>query len=226
VKRLIFIALLLPTMALASSLSDFMSGVRLRTRLNSQTMLDSANLREISARAIQYVSTEAGGFESGFKITTVAGQSFYRIPDSTVQILYASIVSNGYTLSIKSYPPEYVEGDLKLERLEGTDQNAVPRAYKWWNDSIQLIPTPVKADPIYFSTYVRHSFLTLAAATVHLKGDFWEAAQLYACYIVWYSLDEYDKGDKYLALYKVVSDRAKQTAARKIDSGLKGENKQ
>ena len=209
-----------------NTLRAFMNEVRRRTRLYSGSLLNDGLLRDAASKGIQYTSTDAGGLENGFRITTVNGRAFYRVPDSTVQIVYASLVSGGYTKSIKSYPPEYVEGDLSLDHLEGIGPDQVPRAYKWWNDTLQLIPIPVKTDSIYFSTFIRHPLIILDTATVKLKGDFREAAILYTIYKVWMSVDEYGKADAYLKAYRDVADRARAAAVRKVDAGLKGENKQ
>lgn len=224
-KKLLCLILLWSSVS-AATLSSFKSDLRYQTQLRSTTILTDTALTTFCNRAIVFTSTDIGGVEYQWRVILTSGTKFYRIPDSVIQIFGATLVSNGVTKSIKAYPPEFVEEDFKAGAALGAvqpamSQDATPRAYQYWADTLQSIPVPVKTDSLYLKAFVRHPQITLDTATIKLKPQYQEAAMAYACYLVWRSLEQYDKADAWFASYKEIGQRLEKAQARKVDMRTK-----
>lgn len=223
-KKLLCLLMLWSSVS-AATLSSFKSDLRYQTQLRSTTILTDTALTTFCNRAIVFTSTDIGGLEYQWRVPVVSGTKFYRIPDSVIQIFGASLVSNGITKSIKAYPPEFAEEDFKLSTLgavqPGMNSDATPRAYQYWADTIQLIPIPIKADSLYLKGFVRHPQIMADTATIQLKPQYQEAAMAYACYLVWRSLEQYDKAEAWFASYKEIGQRLEKAQARKVDMRTK-----
>ena len=209
-----------------TTLQTFMDEVRQQTRLYSTDVLNDTLLRYASGRAIAYTSSDVGGLESSFRLILTKNVAVYRIPDSTIQIVYLTFRSRGVTKSIKAVPPEYTEQMFNLDQVVGGSADDIPRAYYWWNDSVVFIPQPTSADTVYASTFIRHPMLTLDTSRVRLDADFIEAALHFACYKVWVSLDEYIKAAHELAVYEKIGKRAMEAHVRKFDAAPSPAGKQ
>jgi hypothetical protein len=200
-----------------STAADFMARVRKAVNISNTTGLPDSVLLDLSDRALLWVSTNVGGIETQFAIVTVANQAFYAVPDSLVEITYASIVSWGQTKSAVSWTPQFYDERFKAGKLEGTGVDDVPSAFNFWSDTIQLMPVPTKADTIYFKGYLEHPAVDSSVDAVRLKPAYIEAAVTYATELVWEFLGEYDQAGIYAVKFKEQSAGLTTTYTRKID---------
>lgn len=223
-KKIVFLILILLGFSLQvragtniDSLYDFKRSVRMELNIADNSMIPDSFLIDICQRALLWTSTDCGGIEYTFTVTTVADQAFYAIPDSVVEILYATIVSNKYTKSIKSWPPSFSEEAFgsSLGEEEGEDQT--PAAYNWWADSIQLIPVPIQVDTVYLKSFIEHSVVSADGDDVQLKSPYIEAAVAYACHLAYRRLQEYENAAGYLAMYGGIKNEVRAKYTRKFD---------
>lgn len=181
----------------------FQDGIRNQLKITSTTMLPESIVIEISKRALLWTSTDIGGYEQLIRFATVADKPFYPVPDSITEILFATLIStnNKITKSIKAWHPEYFEDAFDLQELTGEGDDQTPKAYNYFSDTIQIIPTPSKADSIFLKCYMEHPMPVTADSTIHLRPAFAEAALMYACSEVQAYLGRYNESDFYMARY-------------------------
>lgn len=194
--------------SLYPTLNRFVGAVRNQTQIYSTSLLADTVARELSRSAIISVSTDFRGVEKRVKITTVNGQAFYQLPDSVVKIISGTVIAGKLTRSIKAWNPPYFEDFYNLTQLggattTGNDPDAIPKAYYYWADTLQLLPIPVKTDSIYLSCYIRHSPMVTASDTLmRLKSGYDEAAIYLACHKVLLSLQMYEEAATYYGYYE------------------------
>lgn len=203
--------------------------VRTETGFHSTTYLPDTTLVDFCQRALVYTSTDIGGIEMQWKFNTVARTAFYAIPDTIVEILHASLISEQITFTLKAWYPEFFS-DLN-EYLDGTeftpfgeDKDEVPAAYNYWADSIQLIPIPQKVDSVYLKCYVEYpSHDTAAGDSLHLIGSYSEAAIAYAIYLTYKRARLFDEAAAYLNRYKELKIELRTRYRRKLNAASAGQ---
>lgn len=203
------ILLLLTSLAWADKpfieLGTMKPSVRKKVRIWDTQQLPDSTLTTFCQEGLITASVECRGIESRFRIITDTGQTFYAIPDTVVEIVFASNVSNGVTKSIRSIWPQYFEELYTVTTLAseaGANSDAVPQAYKYWADSVQLIPVPIKVDTIYFDCYVEHPLLDNDSQNVRLRGNYNDAALYLTCQKVYESLEMWDAAGRMEAMYE------------------------
>lgn len=230
--RYIFIILLFCSSVYSSSaiptFKDFKEQVRTESRMHDTSHLPDTTLVRFSKRALLYTSVDIGGVEMQWKFNTAARTAFYAIPDTITQIVHATLISEGYTFTIKAWHPEFYKelfpDGIEISHLEeasgGFDIDAVPLAYNYWADTIQLIPIPQKVDSVYLKTFVEYPVVdTTDAATIKFTNDaYTEAAITYCIYLIFKRSHMYESAALYLARYKELRTELKQAYTRKINA--------
>lgn len=205
-------------------LQDLTSAVRQQTVL-STSLLPESTLVELCQIAIEWTSIDCGGVEGQIVVRTVAGQKFYRIPDTVVEVLSATQVGQGNQYGLVAILPQWWEKLYDgFRTLGGSDgEEAYVRGYHYWDDTLQLLPAPSRTDDsIILKAYFNHPDCDTSAAkdTLRFKSGYDQAAFFYACYLADYNVKMFDDGDRYLAAYEKHRDALKATYARKFDYGL------
>jgi hypothetical protein len=171
------------------SVGQMMSEARQLIGVESTTLLPDTTLRGCVLRSLVWTSTDIGGVESQYRFVTVALQAFYAIPDSTTEVLGATVrTEGGQTRSLKAWYPQFFE-DLDIgdpDEWTASSDN-IPFAYHYWDDTLQLLPHAVRDnDTIILFTYVEHKTLTNESDTdsmaISFSGSgYTQAALYYAC---------------------------------------------
>lgn len=156
-------------------------------------MLPDSVLIGFAKRAILWTSTDIGGVEATFLIVTDTLQRFYAFPDTVTEILFATLVNENVTYSIKAFSPAYYEDIFEQTALQKDGEDQIPQAYNLWADTIQFLPTPIRVDSVYFKCYVEHSAVTAVGDDILLRPAYIEAALEYCCYLVYKRWEEFDK---------------------------------
>ena len=172
-----------------SNLDEFVDGVRNTLKISStSSIISEAALYQFCKEAILWTSVDIGGYEVTYRFITAADQSWYAIPDTVTEVLFATLqtVDGKLTKDLRAFHTEYVEEKFNLNTLytddgEAPDNDATPKAYNVWADSIQLIPTPVKADSVILKCYMEHPMPNISDSLIHLKSAYVEAAMQFAC---------------------------------------------
>jgi hypothetical protein len=189
------------------SLGSFVQAMKNQTRVYSEGLMPDSVLYQYARGAIVDVSATIGGVEAQYTVYAVAGQALYPFPDSIVQVPFASIVDGKYTKSIKQWPPQLFEDYFDLTSLGGAttgepDIDATPKAFNYWSDTLQLIPTPSQADTIIFKAFIRHSPMRETGDTlVMLQAGYDEAALYLACHKMYLGLQMYDEAKIYFEYF-------------------------
>ena len=185
-------------------LSAYARSVRMELNIATNNLLPDSVMIDMGSRGLVKTAAEAGGIGSAFWVTLVAGQMLYDIPDTVVELVQASIISNNHTVDIRSFVSQYFNEEFKVGTFDESSMESDdrPAAYSLWNDSLQIFPFPVNGDSIYFKCYVEHPVLTALTDTVYLKSDYQEAAKSYTMYLAYRRLQEYEVAGIYLADYK------------------------
>ena len=186
------------------TLADFMQEVRweLDYKYRSNDALPDSALIGFSKRALLWTSTDIGGYEGTVLIVTDTLQRFYAMPDSVTEIMFATVVNEDATYSIKAFVPAYFEDIYDIKVLEGEDDDQTPKGFNYWADTIQLLPTPNDVDTIYFKCYFEHPYVDDVGDAIQLRPGFIEAAIAYTCYLAYRRLQEFDRAAFYLAAYE------------------------
>ena len=182
---LIFLPVLASGGVLFADFQELKEGVRQQIRIHSTAVVPDSEMTDFCNRALLWVSTDIGGIESRFQVNTAIDSPFYAMPDTIVEILHATLISDLTTKSIKAMWPQYYEelDNPTALSTEAGSADDVPLAYIYWNDTLQLIPIPVKVDSIYFYVMVEHPVLT-DTMTIRMESPYSEAALWYACRII------------------------------------------
>lgn len=224
--------LLFATSSFASSaiptFKDFKEQVRTESRMHDLSHLPDTTLIRFSKRALLYTSVDIGGVEMQWKFNTVARTAFYAIPDTITQIVHATLISEQSTFTIRAWHPEFyaqlfpdgIEVNALQEVGGDFDVDAVPLAYNYWADTIQLIPIPQKADSVYLKTFVEYPVVdTTDGATIKFTNDVYtEAAINYCIYLVFNRSHSYEDAAIYLLRYKGLKVELKEAYTRKINA--------
>lgn len=182
---LVFLPVLASGGVLFADFQELKENVRQQLRIEGTPALPDSEMTDFCNRALLWVSTDIGGIESRFQVNTAIDSPFYAMPDTIVEILHATLISGLTTKSIKAMWPQYYEElDNPTElAIEAGSVDDVPIAYIYWDDTLQLIPIPVKVDSIYFYVMVEHPVLT-DTMTIRMESPYSEAALWYACKII------------------------------------------
>lgn len=185
------------------TLGDFLQEVRweLNYKYRSNDALPDSALIGFSKRALLWTSTDIGGYEGTVLIVTDTLQRFYAMPDSVTEIMFATVVNEDATYSIKSFVPAYFEDIYIIKVLEGEGDDQTPKGFNYWSDTIQLLPTPIDIDSIYFKCYFEHPLVDSKDDSIQLRPAFIEAAIAYTCYLAYRRLQDFDKAAFYLGAY-------------------------
>ncbi len=186
------------------TLGDFMQEVRWELYYRSNDALPDSALIGLSKRALLWTSTDIGGYEGTVLIVTDTLQRFYAMPDSVTEIMFATVVNENSTYSIKAFVPAYFEDIYDIKSLEGEDDDQTSKAFNYWADTIQLLPTPIDIDSIYFKCYFEHPLVDSKDDSIQLRPGFIEAAITYTCYLVYKRWGQFDKAAIYLGDYNAL----------------------
>lgn len=187
-------------------LGDMKESIRMDLQIKDNAILPDSALTDFCQRALLTTSTQCGGIQAMYSIVTVSEQAFYQLPDTIVEIIWGTVITGdaGKTMSIKAIPPPYAEDYGEITDLIESDENedATPPFYDYWADTIQLIPIPSRDDDtVFFKCFIEHSSISLDTADLQLKSTYIDAAILWAEYLAYYSMQEYDQGNVYKAAY-------------------------
>ena len=210
---------------LVSTNGEFKTFVRNWTGVESTELLPDSTLRRLSSLAIVNTSTEVGGVEAQFRILTVAEQKFYALPDSVVAVLATSLITTeGGTYVVRAGYPQYFDR-FSLPRIGvaddaiNLDDNAIPIEYHYWADSLQLLPAPIRdSDTLVLKCFIEHKADTTNAGTLDFTySDYTTAAMFLACGYALMSIDEYDRADRFFALFEKKKASLVQQYQRRLD---------
>ena len=212
-----------------TTFGEMKAQVRTETGFHSTTYLPDTTLVDFCQRALVYTSTDIGGIEMQWKFNTAARTAFYAIPDTIVEILHATLISEQRTYTLKAWHPELFS-DM-WDRLDGEEfppfgeeSDETPVAYNYWADSIQLIPIPQKVDSIYLKCYVEYpSHDTAAGDSLHLIGSYSEAAIAYAIHLTYKRARLFDEATLYLNRYKELKAELRSRYRRKLNAASTGQ---
>ena len=229
-KKLLFLVLLLVPISLSAgevftTNASAKSMVRYYSGVGSTELLPDSVLRLFVSTAIVNTSVEAGGVEQLVRISTVADQEMYELPDSIVAVLFTTLItSEGGTYVIRAGYPQYYDR-FNLPRLGSADDDlslddgSVPNEYNYWADTLQLLPAPIHDDDtLYLKCFVEHKADTTAAGTIDFTHpDFTTAAIFLATHYALLSVDEFERATAYLNLYTTKKQELKATYQRRMD---------
>lgn len=171
---------------------------------SNDDMLPDSTLIGFAKRAITWTSIDFGGVEATFLVITDTLQRFYDFPDTVTEILFATLVNENVTYSIKAFIPAYYEDIFRQTALQKDAEDQIPQAYNLWADTIQFLPTPIKVDSVYFKCYVEHPYVDGKDDDILLRPGFIEAALEYCCYLVYKRWEEFDKAAIHLRDYEAL----------------------
>lgn len=220
---LILIFLMLPVLGYAGASMDtllaFKENVRQSKRLESVVALPDSALTDFANRALLRTSVDWGGVESRIRIITVARQDFYVLPDTLVEILASSSISNNITHQLKQVMGQYFE-DLGITTnfpSSTTDPESVPLGFSYFDDTLQLFPIPAKVDTLWFYAFVEHEVLSADADSIRTRPAFTDVAVYKCCQFVLESFDMTEDAAYYEALYDKYGARTRQRYLKKLD---------
>ncbi|MFA5382354.1 MAG: hypothetical protein WC356_04250 [Candidatus Micrarchaeia archaeon] len=189
---------------------QFMARLRLKTNIYDTVLAPDSVLLRLTQEACLTVSTEVGGYQKTFRVNTVAGQAFYALQDSLVEVISAVVLSGGNTKSIKAFYPQFWEDAGNTIELGG-ESGETPGGYIVWNDSVQLLPAPIQVDSIYFKCFYEHPLIDSSADSVYLKAAYTLLAVIYGQHLVYEFAKDYEQSDKLLTKYE---EKAKKLVAK------------
>jgi len=242
--RILFALLLMLSTVQAATVIDtlgkFKEQVRQFTGVESTELLPDTTLTDWCYLAIVNTSTEIGGVEAQYRVLTVAEQKFYSLPDTIVAVLATSLISTeGGTYVIRAGYPQYFDR-FSLPRIGvaddaiNVDDNSVPLEYHYWADTLQLLPAPIRdSDTLVLKCFIEHPSMTIGGAgdttasgannadtntIAFTYSDYTTAALFLATAYTLYSIDEFDRGDRYFALYEKKKASLIQQYQRRLDT--------
>jgi hypothetical protein len=192
--------------------AKFRARLRLKANVYDTVLAPDSVLIRLTQEACLTVSTEVGGYEKQFRVITAAGQAFYALQDSVVEVVSAVVVSNGLTKSIKAFYPQFWEDAGNADNL-GTESGseASPGGYIIWDDSVEMLPVPVQVDTIYFKCFYEHPLIDDSTDSVKLKSDYTLLAVDYAQYLLYLVLKDYEQAVSWNGIYE---NKAKKLIAK------------
>jgi len=206
--KLLLIVIILASSVSAGSifgdLEDMMYGARNQLKLYSTEALEDSVIFDMCQRALLTTSVEIGGVPGFARILLDTNQIWYGLPDSTVDILAATLFSiNGkMTKDLKRFHPEYTEERFKISKLEPSeDADVTPRAYDFFNDTVQIIPAPIKQDSVVFKIWLEHDVASASDSTIKLMPAFHEPALMKLCELIKRAVGLDAEAATYKALY-------------------------
>lgn len=203
---LLLLIIVAPTRASTDidTLGDFMQEVRWELDYRSNDVLPDSALIGLAKRAIIWTSTDIGGVEATYRVITDTLQQFYALPDSIVEILFATLLRGKITYSIKAFTPAYFEDYFEITDLQQDDELAVPQAYNYWADTIQFLPIPIRVDSIYLKCYIEHPYVDSKDDSIQLRPAYIEAAIAYCCHLSYRRWKRWDEAALYLVAYEAL----------------------
>ncbi len=221
--KFILIFMMLPALTYAGASIDtflkFKENVRQSLRLESTVSLPDTAFTDFANRALLRTSVDFGGVESRFSITTVARQEFYGLPDTLVEILTQTTITNDVTKQLKQMLPHFLEdlGYSTALPASSADKDAVALAYTYLDDTLQLIPIPVKVDVIWFYAFMEHEVLSADGDSIRMRPAFTDVAVYKCCQLVLESLDMKEDAVYYEALYDKYGLKTRQKYLKRLD---------
>lgn len=188
------------------TIQSFSQAVRQKTRLFSTNLLPDTTLYRVCRDAIITTSIEVGGIEVQHRFNTAANDPWYSIPDSVVNVLFASVHgSGGAVYPLKAWYPQFMDV-FNLEELTDAGENQTPVAYNFWAGNVELIPTPKRIDTIYLKCFVEHPYIdptdtSTTNDTIRLKSGYTLAALELACANACVNVQLWDEATKFMELY-------------------------
>jgi hypothetical protein len=203
--------------AVIRTVPEFSTAVREATNIYSTTALPDSTLLLFDRMAILETSVEVGGVEATYRFVTDSADPFYPLPDTTVAVLFTTILTKeGNTKSLKGWYPQYFE-DLRLPALEASSEDATPVAYLFWGDSIQLLPIPVRVDTIYMYCAVEHPRVGASDTLSFTRPAYTNAAVLLAAEKVFFHLGMFEEASLTLAAYEKKAEKLRAIYTRAFD---------
>lgn len=200
------------------TLGDFMQEVRWELDYMSNDILPDSALIGLAKRAIVWTSIDIGGVEATYRVITDTLQQFYAMPDSIVEILFATLLNGNVVHSMKVFDPAYFEDVFEITSLMQDDDLAVPQAYNYWADTVQFLPTPIKADTVYFKCYIEHPYVDSKDDSIQLRPAYIEAAIAYCCYLSYKRWERFEVAALYMATYEALRLKLIDKYKRRIES--------
>lgn len=220
---LLVVILFLPSLAYGDAVfatfKVFKEGIKQQLRIHSTNMVPDSELTDWANLALVWTSVDIGGVESRVKIKTIIGNAFYILPDTLVEILFASILADSITMPLKAIYPQFSqELGIVPDLARGTTEKyAVPVGFSYWGDSLQLFPIPQKIDTLWFYCYVEHPALSADGDAIRLKPAFTQAAIWYACESIFSSLGMSGEAIVYEKKYDKAKIALRERYRRKFD---------
>ena len=208
--------------AAITTFGQFNFMVRQMTKIKSTQTLPESTLVDISQQSILWTSVDAGGVEQELAIPTIVDSQFYDLPDTLVEVLFASITLTKAkkVVSIKAWYPQFFDETGLSAGYEGleTNDDEVPFGYNYWANRLQLLPVPIQIDTVRLKCYVEHRLLTDDTMTLSFTYPvFVDVALFQACYRAFLVIQEYNKAATYLGIYERQKQMARAKYARKWD---------
>ena len=212
------------------SLQAFSERVREITEQHDRNLFPDATMYDLRSEAIAWTSIDIGGVESTYGFTTTINVSRYVLPDSTVKILFANVYTKVKQIwNLKAWYPQYItELGTSTNRKLGGDTltgEPVPSAYNWWNDSLQLMPTPIRSsDTVYLKLYIEHPKLdTIDSDSLILFENYGytEAALVYAVKRTYETVRLFDEATYFNKEYGARKADLMQAQTRKLESQIR-----
>ena len=203
---------------LITTVDEMGERVRDLTRISSQAILPDSDLYDFCGQALLWTSVDIGGVETIVRITTVATDPYYALPDTLVDVLFAYVnTKDAETRAIKAWYPQYFD-ELNLPAFVGTDKEQIPLAYNYWQDTLQLLPVPLRADDtVVFKCFVEHETAETSGAIIYLRPAYTEAALFYACHLSTVSVGMFAESEKFFALYERLKVGLKERYTRRFE---------
>ncbi len=221
--RLILIFLMFPALGYAGASMDtllaFKENVRQSKRLESVVALPDSALTDFANRALLRTSVDWGGVESRIRVVTVRNQRFYALPDTLVEVLTQSTISNHITHQLKQVMGQYFE-DLGITTSfppTTTDPEAVPLGFSYFDDTLQLFPVPAKVDTLWFYAFMEHEVLSADADTIRMRPAFTDVAVYKCCQFILESFDMKEDAAYYEALYEKYGQKTRKKYLKRLD---------
>lgn len=206
-----------------STLATMKAAVRQMSQMEDVVLHPDSTLGLLCNLALLQTSIEAGGVEEQFRILTVTKQSHYLMPDTVVSIEYAEFLSDddGEILSIRQWPPQFVQDGLKLTTLGPADEenDAVPAGLNYWADTLQMMPSPIRDDDtLLIKCFVEHPYLSADSMALRLNPAYHDAALKLTCSKLSASVRDIAMADWWEAKYDKAKAALLQRFARPIEA--------
>lgn len=185
-----------------SDVGDLQWATRTTSGLYSTTSLPDSVNRDISYRALRFTSENIGGVWMRHQVISANGQRFYAIPDTIVNVVFGMLPIGNKVKFLPVFDPRM---QLVQEELAGEGEYAKPNYVLYWNDTIQIIPTPISVDTLSLWCFVKHPVCdtcTNDTLDIEFSSGYIEAAVEYAAHLAHLSLKNHNAAMFHLELYK------------------------